>query len=102
MNTKKYLIDLTKAMTNKNVPIDTNLKVIGNIIYKNHKISVNGLRIVSEDGNSDNLKELVFNIDDEFRTNDNDLLSELKNGTLTITSDNYFKKCDLNIFYFKE
>lgn len=102
VNTKKYLIDLTKAMTNQNVPIDTNLKVIGNIIYKNHKISVNGLRIVSEDGNSDNLKELVFNIDDEFRTNDNDLLSELKNGTLTITSDNYFKKCDLNIFYFKE
>ena len=102
VNTKKYLIDLTKAITNQNVPIDTNLKVIGNIIYKNHKISVNGLRIVSEDGNSDNLKELVFNIDDEFRTNDNDLLSELKNGTLTITSDNYFKKCDLNIFYFKE
>lgn len=101
-NSKKYLTDLVKSMTNQNVPIDTNLKVIGNIIYKNHKINVNGLRIVSENGDSDNLEELVFNIDDEFRTEDDALLHEIKNGTLTIANDNYFKKCDLNVFYFKK
>lgn len=62
--------ELLRELTKRDLPVDKNLRAYGFIVYNNLKINIDGIRIVSDNGNSNNTPAaVVFNIDKNFRFN---------------------------------
>lgn len=62
--------ELLRELTNRDLPVDKNLRAYGFIVYNNLKINIDGIKIVSDNGNSNNTPAaIVFNIDKNFRFN---------------------------------
>ena len=98
---KMQLARFLGAMVNNGIPSNKKMKAMGNIIYKDFKISVNGVKVnaIENGDETTTLDSITFNIDPEFRTSNTSLLHEMADGTLTISGDDNFKKCDLVVFY---
>jgi hypothetical protein len=87
--------DIIDNLLENNVPVNTNIRAIGYVIYRTKKIVIDGIKIVNENGNN----TLVFNIDKNFRTIDNSLDSHISTGQITDVNDNNLLKATFDILF---
>lgn len=87
--------DIIDNLLENDVPVNTNIRAIGYIIYRTKKIVIDGIKIVNENGNN----TLVFNIDKNFRTTDNSLDSYISTGQIIDVNDNNLLKATFDILF---
>lgn len=109
-----YLINLNKQkekinillnkLVENGVPVDKNVKAVGSVFYKNQKILINGIKIVTKQGENDIPEDVIFNIDPDYRNDDNAnsyTKNYISDGKIKDIQDNDIYKANFTLIFDK-
>jgi hypothetical protein len=101
-STNENVKELLTKLHDANIPVNKNVKAVGAIFYRNHKILINGIKLNSN-SESDIPQSIIFNIDPDFRLDDNvanaTLRNAISNGQISDISDSTLLKANFTLIF---
>jgi hypothetical protein len=103
-STNENVNELLTKLHDANIPINKNIKAVGAIFYRNHKILINGIKLISN-LESEIPQSIIFNIDPDFRLDNNVANATLRNsisdGKIKDIQDNAIYKANFTLIFDK-